>query len=474
MAPVTTSGGGDGAVMSLHKLSAGSGYTYLTRQVAAADDTARGRGSLGAYYAERGESPGVWLGAGLASLEGRPCAGDAVTEAQMVALFGHGHHPNTADTANPRIDGAPGVTALGAPFVTDGPRPSVAGYDLTFSPVKSVSALWALADPALASQIEAAHAAAVADTIGWLERTAVYTRLGTGGVRQVDVTGLLAVAFTHRDSRTGDPDLHTHVAISNKVHTLDGRWRALDGRAMYAAIVAASERYNTRLEAQLVDRLGVTFTDRRVRPGTPVRELAGVPETLIDAWSTRRARIVDRRAELLDRFRATYRREPTAAEAHALAQQATLDTRAGKHAPRSQAEQRRTWATQAEQALGRDGAWGLVEHVLGRQRHATVAYPGWAGRAARSAIATVSAERAVFGTHHVRAEIERLARRARMPCSALDAAIERALSVALSEQHAIRLGADPDQAANDIEGAVAEPAGLRRRDGTSVYTTAHT
>lgn len=44
--------------MSLHKLSAGSGYTYLTRQVAVADDTARGRGSLGAYYAERGEAPG--------------------------------------------------------------------------------------------------------------------------------------------------------------------------------------------------------------------------------------------------------------------------------------------------------------------------------------------------------------------------------------------------------------------------------
>ncbi len=34
--------------MSLHKLSAGSGYTYLTRQVAAGDVTARGRGSLGA------------------------------------------------------------------------------------------------------------------------------------------------------------------------------------------------------------------------------------------------------------------------------------------------------------------------------------------------------------------------------------------------------------------------------------------
>jgi len=33
---------------------------------------------------------------------------------------------------------------------------AVAGYDLTFSPVKSVSTLWALAEPAVAAQIEKA------------------------------------------------------------------------------------------------------------------------------------------------------------------------------------------------------------------------------------------------------------------------------------------------------------------------------
>jgi hypothetical protein len=56
--------------MSLHKLSAGDGYTSLTRQVAAADDKNRGYGSLGGYYEQKGESPGVWLGSGLDSLGG--------------------------------------------------------------------------------------------------------------------------------------------------------------------------------------------------------------------------------------------------------------------------------------------------------------------------------------------------------------------------------------------------------------------
>jgi hypothetical protein len=44
--------------MSIHKLTAGSGYDYLTRQVAAFDATAKGHVGLASYYDERGESPG--------------------------------------------------------------------------------------------------------------------------------------------------------------------------------------------------------------------------------------------------------------------------------------------------------------------------------------------------------------------------------------------------------------------------------
>ena len=61
------------------------------------------------------------------------------------------------------------------------------------------------------------------------------------GIRQVDVQGLLAAAFTHRDSRAGDPDLHTHVAVANKVQTLDGRWLQHRRPDLFKAKVAASE-----------------------------------------------------------------------------------------------------------------------------------------------------------------------------------------------------------------------------------------
>jgi len=52
--------------IGMQKLSAGSGYEYLTRQVAALDATSRGHGTLCDYYSARGESPGHWYDGGLA------------------------------------------------------------------------------------------------------------------------------------------------------------------------------------------------------------------------------------------------------------------------------------------------------------------------------------------------------------------------------------------------------------------------
>ncbi len=136
--------------MSLHKLTAGDGYTYLTRQVAAADATHRGRDGLGEYYSQRGESPGVWLGHGAAGLTEflapteaaaaavgvraagvglAQAAGTAgaflsaeVSQTQMLALFGQGRHPNAEAIEKAMITGGQGVravlsaTRLGVPY----------------------------------------------------------------------------------------------------------------------------------------------------------------------------------------------------------------------------------------------------------------------------------------------------------------------------------------------------------------------
>jgi hypothetical protein len=56
---------------------------------------------------------------------------------------------------------------------------------------------------------------------------------------------MVAAAFDHWDARTGDPNLHTHVVIANKVQGLDGCWCALDGKTGHAAVVTVSEPYVT-------------------------------------------------------------------------------------------------------------------------------------------------------------------------------------------------------------------------------------
>jgi conjugative relaxase-like TrwC/TraI family protein len=527
--------------LSIHKLTAGSGYDYLTRQVAALDATEKGHIGLASYYSERGETPGIWIGSGLDGIDGLT-AGDPVTAEQMRALFGCGLHP-LAELRQQQLEG-PGLTTrdyqdaarLGAPFkIFDGdvrpfrlevarrieainsaaglpegallpaadrarvrtevarefflsengrepvdarelagqiakdsrPRTqTVGGYDLTFSPVKSVSTLWAIAEPAVAAVIEQAHQAAVKDALAFIEKHALFTRTGPQGIRQVNVRGLVAAAFTHRDSRAGDPDLHTHVAVANKVQTLDGRWLSIDGRVLFKANVAASETYNTAMEQHLRDTLGVRFAER---PGTdptkrPIREIVGVDPRLNRRWSTRRAHIETRRGELAILFQHDHGRPPTPVEALHLAQQATLETRDAKHEPRSLAEQRATWLSEAAAVLGSSEA---VDSMVGTAltppaETATIVDSSWIAQIASHVLAVMEESRSTWQMWHVRAEAQRQIRTIDIPAEDAAALVDLLVDEVL-DRRSVALAAR-----DHIE----EPDALRRVDGSSVYTVA--
>jgi hypothetical protein len=88
----------------------------------------------------------------------------------------------------------------------------------------------------------------------------------------------LAVGFDHRTSREGDPLLHTHLVIANRVQGPDGRWTALDGRDLYRHRLAAKAIYRASYQRELVRTLGVVWTAAD-RHGN--RELQGLPEELV-------------------------------------------------------------------------------------------------------------------------------------------------------------------------------------------------
>ncbi len=460
--------------MTVHKLSAGDGYTYLTRQVASGDRRRRAGEDLAGYYTQTGNPPGRWMGSGVAALG----VSGAVAEPQMVALFGKGIHPDADRITD--LECAAGAddqqvrraVRLGQPFrqvESDSARKPVAGYDLVFTPVKSVSLLWALGDERTRRAVEEAHHEAVAATIAWLEAHAAFTRTGKSGIAQVDTEGLVCAAFDHRDSRLGDPDLHTHVAVSNKVCTraVDGRprWLALDGRALYQAGVAASERYNTRLEDAVARRLGVVFTERGDTVRTDkrsVREVTGIPTELIQRFSQRRRQVEARYADLAAEYRTTHGHEPSKATQIKLAQQATLETREGKQKPKALGDQLQQWHAQARRLLGGQDPAKLIAGVIGQHGQAARIDADLVDRTAAEVVATVEAERATWTRWNLIAEIERATRSWRLPTrSDRERAVEAVLVAATDPSRSIRIAA-PE--------LVAEPQALRRADGHSVFT----
>jgi conjugative relaxase-like TrwC/TraI family protein len=164
------------------------------------------------------------------------------------------------------------------------PPTVVVGHDVTFSVEKSVSALWARADDATRVEILAAVDASVAAGMDYLERNAARVRVR--GTRE-EAQGLVAASYLHSTSRALDPQLHRHVVVANFATGPDGVVRTLDSTSLYHHAKTAGYMAGAELRHQLTARLGLQWTP--VRNG--LAEVAGVPETAIEAISTRRKEI---------------------------------------------------------------------------------------------------------------------------------------------------------------------------------------
>jgi conjugative relaxase-like TrwC/TraI family protein len=136
---------------------------------------------------------------------------------------------------------------------------AVPAFDVVLRPTKSVSILYGLGDAATGRAVLAAHHAGVREAVAYLDGQ-LGTRRGHGGVQHVSGQGLLAVGFDHRTSREGDPLVHTHLVVANRVQGPDGRWTALDGRDLYRHRLAADAIYRATYQRQLSRTLGVEWT----------------------------------------------------------------------------------------------------------------------------------------------------------------------------------------------------------------------
>lgn len=356
----------------------------------------------GNYYmrgAERGEPAGVWHGPGAGVLGFS--AGQPVTAKAMETVYGELTDPETGESLGSRPrkyasheervarllaaepDASPERRAEIEFQARKQQREACHYYDLTFSPEKSWSVLYAgLRQAGMDREAEVLWECLTAGYEAGLEHLmdeACYARTGRHSGRIAGRTSgrwekgqdWVATLWRHHTSRAGDPQLHIHGAVLNRVRLADGRWFSLDGTAIKNARLGAAAVMSRVAEAQAAQRLGVRFTDRADGLG---REIAGVDERLMAQFSSRRRAIEPVAHEIADAYAQRYGRTPTPYELRLFAQQATLQTRQRKaeHAPNGD-ELVAQWEAEVRDALGASlasvpGAAGV--HLVEAQQHA--------------------------------------------------------------------------------------------------------
>ncbi|MEI2713917.1 MAG: MobF family relaxase [Nocardioides sp.] len=481
--------------VSLRRMSAGRGYQYLLRSVVSGDGNRSLTTPLTRYYSEAGTPPGRWLGSGLHALGGDLKPGMEVTEAQLALLIGMGRDPVTGeqlgrayptykslgerirervDALDPEMtleDCADETARIEAEEAAGGVRQAVAGFDLTFSVPKSVSVLWGVADAATQERIAEAHHAAVADVLAFFEREVAATRAGVsdgdGAVAQVDVAGVAAVAYDHYDSRAGDPQLHTHVVVSNKVLTpMDGRWRSLDGRPVFASVTALSAHYNAVLADRLTRELGVRWEMRQRGPDrNPQWEVVGVSEELIREFSSRSREIEIAKDRLIADYLAAHGRMPSERTIVELRAQATLETRPPKEI-RSLADLTEEWRARASRSLGTDAprwAASVVGVDLVRPMRADDIPLPLIERIGGAVVEQVSIKRSTWSHWNLMAEASRLTMHLRFE-SAEDREAIVGMVIDAAQLQSVSL-TPPELALS--------PEAFTRADGTSVFRPKH-
>ena len=287
------------------------------------------------YYTAGEEPDGVWFNPkGLLGLEN----GGKVDSGDFHRLY-HGFAP----------DGSQKLTR------NAGSEQRSAGLDMTFSADKSVSALWAVADPELRARIEDAHNAAARVA---LEETVLrycsYTRIRDREGRIKVLPADIPVAmFQHGTSRENDPQLHTHCVIFNAARTReDGKWRAMHQYPVYSWAKAAGAVYRNALAWNLRERLGIRM--EQYGPDGGLTRIEGMPEDLQAFWSKRRKAIVAKAGEL---------GIPSLGNASRMAGVNKL-TRAGKSHDNDPDVRHRRWKDEAERFAEREA---LIASVTGHK-----------------------------------------------------------------------------------------------------------
>jgi TrwC relaxase/AAA domain len=439
------------ALVTLH---AGHDVAYFT----SGQDRGGCAGAM-SYYSAAGEPPGQWTGKGAAALGLSGQVDPAVVGVLYQRNIGPGGEllvqRRQSKAARDREQAAVTAYLAAHPYASAVELAEVRAaergqdehqvpyFDLTVSAVKSVSVLHAsyrvCARQARdrgedeqaagfdnrADELEDALMDSARESVSWLDRHAAYTRTGHHSARTGewrDGGGLVASLFLHHLSRDGDPQLHVHVAIWNRIQRADGAddtWRTLDSRSLHNQRLGVAPVPDRILETKLAN-LGYAMVPRADGNGA---EIGGVSQDVMDLFSSRSVAVTGELKRLAREYENKHGKPPTRRTLWLLHQQAGQNTR------RTKAQARRTLAgyTGATEptAAQRLAAWeAQTMHrelaVLSAVREQVAAFAAaYAGSApavlgdaakrtaARIAVAEVQKHHAVWSMAQLRFEVHR-------------------------------------------------------------------
>ena len=150
-------------------------------------------------------------------------------------------------------------------------------------------------------------------------------------------------------NRDGEPNLHVHLEILNRAQRADGaddKWRALDGRPLWAERLYIGA-VTTRILAQKLAALGLVMVKQEDGNGF---DIGGIEQATMAAYSKRSADVDAKKRELIAQYERDHGgRAPDRAALYKLRKKATVKTREAKeHPPERTAEQE---AEAAQRAL---------------------------------------------------------------------------------------------------------------------------
>jgi TrwC relaxase/AAA domain len=491
-------------------LHAGHDVAYFT--------SGQGRGGCAgamSYYTAAGEPPGEWAGKGAVALGLSGRVDPGVIGRLYQQNIGPGGEllvkRRQLKAAAERESAAVAAYLAARPYacatelaevcaVERGRDPhQVPYFDLTVSAVKSVSVLHAsyrvsahmardrgeqeqaAALDARADELEAALMDSAREAVAWLGRHATYTRTGhhsacTGEWRDGD--GLVASLFLHHLSRDGDPQLHVHVAIWNRVQRADRadeKWRTLDSRSLHNQRLAVAPVADRTLETRL-SALGYVMVPRADGNGA---EVGGVSQDVMGLFSSRAVAVTGELDRLARDYEAVHGRPPSRRTLWLLHQQAGQNTRRTKAAARRTIagqtgteepdEAQRLAAWQAQTARREVHALSAVHEQVARfaaerDRRARAVLDDAAKRAAaRIAVAAVQAQHAVWSMAQLRFEVHR-ALPVLPPGADAEAVVTEVATLAVCG----RAGAEVVQVTAPDPADVTS-LGVRASDGGSIY-----